>query len=167
MARDRTVREDPNARDRPRMNVPPPQGHDLHSRRRCSAWAPTNTTRKRRPVHRVKVDGFWMDQTPVTNRQFKAFVQATGYSTLAEIAPDPNDYPGALPHMLYPASLVFTSAQPHAVDLRDWSQWWTFLRGADWRHPYGPGRSASTGSTTIRSCTSHSRRRTGLCEVGW
>src|SRR5262245_37671889 len=53
-----------------------------------------------RPVHRVKVDGFWIDRTPVTNREFRRFVDATGYVTFAEIAPDPKDYPGALPHMI-------------------------------------------------------------------
>ena len=56
---------------------------------------------------------------------------------VAEIPPDPKDYPGALPHMLYAGSLVF-SPPARPVDLRDWSQWWTFLKGADWRHPYGP-----------------------------
>ena len=89
------------------------------------------------PVHRVTVDEFWMDRTPVTNRQFKEFVKATGHVTFAEIPPDPKDYPGALPHMLYAGSLVF-SPPSRQVDLRDWSQWWTFLKGADWRHPYGP-----------------------------
>src|SRR5258705_1647737 len=57
------------------------------------------------PAHRVTVDGFWMDPTPVTNRQFKAFVKATGHITFAEIPPDPKDYPRALPHMLYARSL--------------------------------------------------------------
>jgi formylglycine-generating enzyme len=89
------------------------------------------------PVHRVTVDGFWIDRTPVTNRQFRAFVKATGHTTYAEIPPDPKDYPGALPEMLYAGSLVFV-APPAVVDLRDWSQWWTFMKGADWRHPYGP-----------------------------
>jgi formylglycine-generating enzyme len=89
------------------------------------------------PVHRVTVDPFWMDKTPVTNRQFKAFVKATGYVTVTEIPPDPKHYPGALPHMLYAGSLVFT-APAHPVDLRNWGQWWTLLKGADWRHPYGP-----------------------------
>ena len=89
------------------------------------------------PVHRVAVDAFWMDRTPVTNRQFGEFVKATGHVTFAEIPPDPKDYPGALPHMLYAGSLVF-SPPAHPVDLRDWSQWWAFLKGADWRHPYGP-----------------------------
>jgi formylglycine-generating enzyme len=90
------------------------------------------------PVHRVSVDSFWIDRTPVTNRQFAAFVEATGHKTFCEIPPDPNDYPGALPHMLYAGSLVF-SPPKRPVDLRDWSQWWTFLKGANWRHPYGPG----------------------------
>jgi formylglycine-generating enzyme required for sulfatase activity len=91
-----------------------------------------------RPVHRVTVDDFWIDRTPVTNRQFKEFVRATGHVTVAEQVPDPKDYPGALPHMLYAGSLVF---QPTAgpVDLRDWSAWWNFMKGADWRHPAGPG----------------------------
>jgi formylglycine-generating enzyme len=89
------------------------------------------------PVHRVTVDSFWIDRTPVTNRQFKEFVRATRHRTFAEIPPDPKDYPGALPHMIYAGSLVF--APPLRVtNLRDWSQWWVFMKGADWRHPYGP-----------------------------
>ena len=89
------------------------------------------------PSHRVSVDGFWMDPTPVTNRRFKEFVKATGYVTLAERIPDARDYPGALPHMLYAGSLVFVQPR-HVANLQDWSQWWTFLKGADWRHPKGP-----------------------------
>ena len=89
------------------------------------------------PAHRVTVDGFCIDRTPVTNRQFKEFVRATGHKTFAEIPPNPRDYPGALPHMLYAGSLVF-SPPAHAVDTRDWSQWWQFMKGADWRHPTGP-----------------------------
>jgi formylglycine-generating enzyme len=108
-------------------------------------WIPGGTFRmgsndhypEEAPVHRVTVDGFWIDRTPVTNRQFKQFVRATGHVTTAEVPPDPKDYPGALPHMLYAGSLVFVPPRA-AVDLRDWSQWWTFLKGADWRHPYGP-----------------------------
>ena len=95
------------------------------------------------PVHRVTVDGFWIDRTPVTNRQFKAFVKATGHVTYAEIPPDPADYPGALPDMLYAGSLVFAPL-PRVVNLNDWSQWWTFMRGADWRHPYGPKSNINT-----------------------
>jgi sulfatase modifying factor 1 len=60
------------------------------------------------PVHSVTVTPFWIDRTPVTNRQFRQFIDTTGYVTVAEIAPDPKDYPGALPHMLKPGSLVLT-----------------------------------------------------------
>jgi formylglycine-generating enzyme len=90
-----------------------------------------------RPVHRVSVDGFWIDRAPVTNREFRRFVEATGYVTSAEIAPDPTDYPGARPEMLKPGSLVFTPPHHRIVDLRDWSQWWRFKFGACWRYPYG------------------------------
>jgi sulfatase modifying factor 1 len=79
-------------------------------------WIPGGTFRmgsdrhypEEAPVHRVTVDGFHIDRTPVTNRQFKEFVKATGHVTFAEIPPDPKDYPGALPHMLHAASLVFS-----------------------------------------------------------
>ena len=73
------------------------------------------------PVHRVSVSGFWMDRTPVTNRDFRKFVNATGYVTFAETRPDAKDYPGALPHMLKAGSLVFTPPKC-PVDLRGWSQ---------------------------------------------
>ncbi|HEV7321770.1 MAG TPA: formylglycine-generating enzyme family protein [Ensifer sp.] len=89
------------------------------------------------PVHRVSVDRFWMDRTPVTNRQFKDFVKATGHVTFAEVAPDPQDYPGTPPDMLYAGSLVF-SQPSEPVDRGNFTQWWSLLRGADWRHPYGP-----------------------------
>lgn len=108
-------------------------------------WIPGGTFRmgsdthypEEAPSHQVSVDGFWIDPTPVTNRQFKQFVKATGHVTTAESPPDPKDYPGALPHMIYAGSLTFTPPQ-HSVDLRDWSQWWSFLKGADWLHPRGP-----------------------------
>jgi formylglycine-generating enzyme len=94
------------------------------------------------PVHRVTVEGFWIDRTPVTNRAFRKFVNATGYVTFAEMRPDPKDYPGALPDMLKAGSLVF-SPPKHPVDLSDWSQWWQFKFGADWRRPTGPRSSIS------------------------
>jgi formylglycine-generating enzyme len=94
------------------------------------------------PAHRVTVDGFWMDRTPVTNRDFRKFVNATGHVTFAEIAPDPKDYPGALRHMLKAGSLVFTPPK-HPVDLRDCGAWWNFKFGANWRRPYGPRSSIS------------------------
>jgi formylglycine-generating enzyme len=92
------------------------------------------------PAHRATVDAFWIDAAPVTNRQFRRFVEATGHVTFAEIAPDPKDYPGALPHMLRAGSLIFR-APAHPVDLRNWAQWWTFEFGANWKRPYGRGSS--------------------------
>jgi formylglycine-generating enzyme len=89
------------------------------------------------PSHRVTVDGFWMDRTPVTNAEFRRFVRETGHVSFAEIPPDPRNYPGAKPEMLYAGSLVFSPPR-HAVNLRDWSQWWQFMEGANWRRPYGP-----------------------------
>jgi formylglycine-generating enzyme required for sulfatase activity len=89
------------------------------------------------PIHRVSIDGFWIDCTPVTNGQFRKFVNDTGYVTFAERKPEANDYPGALPHMLKAGSLVFTPPK------RDWSQWWKFKFGANWRRPYGPRSSIS------------------------
>jgi formylglycine-generating enzyme len=89
------------------------------------------------PVHRVTVIGFWIDHTPVTNWQFKQFVRATGHKTFAEIPPDPINYPGALPHMLFAGSLVFTPPR-HPVDLKNFGEWWTYLKDENYRHPYGP-----------------------------
>jgi formylglycine-generating enzyme len=89
------------------------------------------------PAHRASVGPFWIDRVPVTNCQLRRFVKATGYITVEEIAPDTQDCPGALPHMLRPGSLVFTPTR-HPVDLGDWRQWWRFEFGASWRHPYGP-----------------------------
>ena len=89
------------------------------------------------PLRRVWVDGFWIDETPVTNREFARFVAATGHVTVAEIAPDPKDYPGMPPELAVPGSLVFTpTAGP--VPLTDYQRWWRFVPGADWRHPQGP-----------------------------
>ena len=90
------------------------------------------------PAHRVTVDPFWIDPTPVTNDAFQKFVQETGYVTFAETPPNPADYPGAKPELLHPGSLVFIKP-PAAVDTRDFRNWWDFVLGADWRHPYGPG----------------------------
>ena len=75
------------------------------------------------PVRCVRVDGFWMDATPVTNAEFGAFVDATGHVTFAETEPDPSLYPGAAPEDLVPGSLVFTMT-PGPVDLRDYRRWW-------------------------------------------
>ena len=96
-----------------------------------------------RPARRVAVDGFWIDQFQVTNRQFAAFVDDTGYVTVAERPLDPGDYPGAPPENLVPGSLVFTMT-PGPVDLRYLSQWWAWTPGACWLRPEGP-RSSLAG----------------------
>lgn len=97
------------------------------------------------PRHTVKVDGFWMDATEVTNAQFQKFVEATGYVTTAEKAPDWEELKKQLPEgtprppdsNLVAASLVFSPPE-QAVSLTDASQWWTWTKGANWRHPEGP-----------------------------
>ncbi|HEY9229598.1 MAG TPA: formylglycine-generating enzyme family protein [Gemmatimonadaceae bacterium] len=95
-----------------------------------------------RPVHRVTVGGFWMDRFPVTNERFERFVAATRHTTFAELPPDPAHYPGALPHLLFPGSLVFVKP-PHPVSLNFIGNWWHFILGADWRHPQGPESSVT------------------------
>src|SRR5262249_43066754 len=104
------------------------------------------------PVHRVTVGDFWIDTHPVTNRQFKEFVNATHHVTFAEIPPDPKDYPGALPHMLFASWLVFTPPS-HPIDLRD------FRERCQLAPPLRPPRATSRNSTIIRSYTSPTRMR--------
>jgi formylglycine-generating enzyme len=90
-----------------------------------------------RPWHRVRLHGFWMAKTTVTNAEFARFVKATGYVTVAERKPDPADFPGVPLAKLVPGSLVFTPPD-HPVSLDDDSRWWTYVPGANWRHPSGP-----------------------------
>ncbi len=90
-----------------------------------------------RPVHLVELPGYWMDATEVTNEQFAEFVKATGYQTIAERTPRAEDYPGAPPENLVAGSIVFTPPA-NAVPLTSHYQWWSYVRGADWRHPTGP-----------------------------
>lgn len=114
--------------DRPDMRLVPGGTYRMGS----NAFYP-----EERPRRAVKVDSFWIDASPVTNRAFERFVAETGYRTLAEIPPDPDDYPGMDPALAAPGSLVFTrTAGP--VPLDDPSHWWAFVLGADWRHPTGP-----------------------------
>ena len=91
-----------------------------------------------RPVHREQVDGFWLDQHLVTVAEFRRFVKATGYRTTAETAPSADDFPDADPGRLVPGSLVFRPTSG-PVRLDDYTQWWAWTPGADWRHPEGPG----------------------------
>jgi len=90
-----------------------------------------------RPIHSVTVKGFWIDATEVTNRQFAAFVEETGYVTVAEKPPRPEDFPGAPPENLVAGSIVFTPP-PTPVPLGNHLQWWRYVPGANWRHPLGP-----------------------------
>jgi formylglycine-generating enzyme len=91
-----------------------------------------------RPFHRVRLSGFWIDKTEVTNAQFARFVRATGYLTVAERKPDPREFPGAPPENLVPGSLVFTPPRGK-VSLTSVYRWWRYQPGANWRHPEGPG----------------------------
>jgi formylglycine-generating enzyme len=90
-----------------------------------------------RPVRRVEVEGFWIDERPVTVAEFRRFVKATGYVTVAERPLDPADYPDADPGALVPGALVFRRARG-PVDLRDYRQWWVYVPGASWSRPEGP-----------------------------
>jgi sulfatase modifying factor 1 len=90
-----------------------------------------------RPIHRVYVDGFWMDRTDVTNAEFARFVRATGYITVAERRPRAEDFPGVPAEKLVPGSIVF-HAPSGPVKLDNPAQWWSWVPGADWRHPTGP-----------------------------
>lgn len=101
-----------------------------------------------KPTHRVRLDGFWIDQTDVTNAQFAQFVQATGYVTTAEKIPDWETLQVQLPprtakpsaDKLVPGAMVFVGTE-HPVPLNDEARWWRFVPGANWRHPQGPGSS--------------------------
>jgi sulfatase modifying factor 1 len=106
------------------------------------------------PAHEVTVAGFWIDHSPVTNAEFRRFVKETGHVTLAERSPDPAAYPGAKPELLVPASVVFQKTRQR-VDLRDPYSWWTYVPGADWRHPQGP------------SSTLHGRERHPVVHVAY
>ena len=93
-----------------------------------------------RPARSVRVGAFRIDRHPVTNCEFAAFVAATGHVTFAERPANPADYPGADPALLAPSSVVFVPTHG-PVPLHDHLQWWHYIAGADWRHPYGPGSS--------------------------
>ena len=90
------------------------------------------------PVHLARIGGFWMDEHPVTVAEFRRFIKATGHITVAEMTPDPADFPAAEPGQLVPGSLVFTPPD-RPVPLDDFRHWWSWVPGAQWRHPEGPG----------------------------
>ena len=109
-------------------------GSDAASESLCGL---PGVTRDALPIHRVYVDGFWMDATEVTNEQFEKFVKATGYVTVAEQKPTKEEFPTAPPENLVAGSTVFAPT-PQPVPLNNFYQWWSYVRGANWRHPTGP-----------------------------
>ena len=117
----------PNAAGEPLVWVPPA----------TFAMGSSEFYPEERPVRQVAVDGLWIDRCPVTNTEFAAFVAETGYVTVAERPLRPEDYPDALPELLFPGGLVFQKAHG-PVDLRDYSNWWAYVPGASWRTPRGP-----------------------------
>jgi len=127
---------------------PSPSTTEAPAQRLGMEWIPGGTFtmgserhyREEAPPHLMTVEGFWMDRWPVTNALFRQFVAETGHVTQSEIAPDPAQYPGADPKLLVPASVVFVKPA-RRVDLRNHFNWWSYVPGADWRHPYGPDSS--------------------------
>lgn len=128
------------AREAPRLNQTAPPGMAPDG----MVWIPggefwmgADEFPDAQPWHRVYVDGFWMDKIEVTNEQFETFVKTTQYVTIAERTPRPEDFPGAPPENLVAGSVVF-SPPDHPVKLHDHFQWWSYIDGANWRHPEGP-----------------------------
>jgi formylglycine-generating enzyme required for sulfatase activity len=137
----------------PRSGDPPDEG---------MVWVPGGLFRmgssvhypEEAPSHLAQVDGFWMDCHTVTNDQFRRFVEATQYVTVAERRPSRADYPDARPEQLMPASAVFRNPG-RRVDLREPYHWWIYVKGAQWRHPRGPG-------TSVRKLGNHP-----VVQVAW
>jgi len=100
----------------------------------CEMPMPSNDAE---PIHRVRVDGFWMDKTAVTNEQFEKFAKATGYITIAERTPTKEEFPDAPAENLVAGAVVFAPPD-HEVALNNHYQWWSYVKGANWRHPLGP-----------------------------
>jgi len=129
-------------------DAPAAAGSASIARREDMVWIPGGTFlmgsnafyREERPVRPETTDGFWIDRHPVTNAQFRRFVEATGYATFSERKPTREMYPDAAEEFLVPGSLVFVKP-PRPVSLRDHRAWWAYVPGADWRHPNGPNSS--------------------------
>ena len=112
-------------------------GSQINSETTCATDGTMNLIVDAQPLHRVYVDGFWMDETTVTNGQFERFVKETGYVTIAERIPTAAEFPEAPPEKLVAGCAVFTPPN-HAVSLKNYRQWWSYVPGANWRHPTGP-----------------------------
>ena len=100
------------------------------------------------PTRQVSVEGFWIDVSPVTTREFARFVEETGYVTVAEREIDPSEYPQLDPSILRPGSMVFKAPAGGRVDLSRFVNWWTYVPGASWARPEGP-------DTDVDDRTSH------------
>ncbi|MFC9325551.1 formylglycine-generating enzyme family protein [Kitasatospora sp. NPDC057015] len=145
--------------------------HPLSAPARGMVWVPGGSFLmgsegfypEERPVHPVVVDGFWADEHPVTVAEFRRFVKATGYLTVAERPLDPADYPGAGPADLVPGALVFRMTSG-PVDLDDWRRWWSYAEGASWRRPQGAG---STVHGRERHPVSQVAYEDALAYAGW
>lgn len=122
-----------------------------HGTSMCSSSTVADTL----PIHRVSVDGFWMDATEVTSAQFGKFVEATGYKTVAEIAPTKEQFPDAPPENLVAGSVVFAKT-PAPVSLNDHSQWWTSFPAPTGGIPRGL-RATSRAARIFPSCKSLTR----------
>lgn len=104
---------------------------------------------REKPAHKVSVDGFFIDATEVTNKEFKAFIEATNYVTVAERPIDWQEMKKGLPEgtpkphdsILQPGSLIFNKDLQAVVNMNNYSQWWTWKIGANWKHPHGPSSS--------------------------
>ena len=130
-----------------KFDKPGALGHEVFSGQNASnmVWVPPGTffmgfdggQEDEKPVHEVEVDGFWMDKTEVTNEEFEKFVRASRYVTVAERKPDPKDFPGVPLENLVAGSVVFTPP-PGEVSLENHYAWWSYVAGANWRHPQGP-----------------------------
>ncbi len=116
-----------------------------------------------RPVHRVSLDGFWIDERPVTAADYRRFVRASGYVTVAERPLDPDEYPDADPDLLVPGSLVFRKANG-PVDLDDYRNWWEYLPGASWKRPGGRERRSTAATASGRP--RRLRGRGGVRDLG-
>lgn len=109
-------------------------GSNVEDESLCSL---SGVTKDAAPIHRVYVDGYYMDETEVTNEEFEKFVKATGYITVAEQKPTKEEFPTASEEDLITGSVIFTPT-PSAVNLNNFLQWWSYVGGTDWKHPLGP-----------------------------
>lgn len=109
-------------------------GSNIEDESLCSI---KGVTKDAAPIHRVYVDGYFMDKTEVTNEEYAKFVKATGYVTVAEQKPTKEEFPTAAEEDLITGSVIFTPT-PAAVNLNNFLQWWSYVGGANWKHPEGP-----------------------------